>query len=207
MIVDFKLIFSASLPQSSIFMGHFSLKAKFLFVRSTWMVWSFHFLFTLLLHTLLVAFPFDSGGSLDNYGIIPEDILGQLTVGIVKGLQYLWTLKIMHRDLKPSNILVNTQGFVKLCDFGVSVQLIDSIARTYIGTSAYMSPERLKGENYRMRAEIWSLGVLMFELVSGTFPYKSASNTTNVRKCCNPCFVFCHVYAQYENVCSFSRSS
>ena len=129
-----------------------------------------------------------SGGSLDKYGVIPEDILGQLTVGIVKGLQYLWTLKIMHRDLKPSNILVNSQGFVKLCDFGVSVQLINSIARTYIGTSAYMAPERLKGENYRMRAEIWSLGVLMFELVSGCFPYKSATNTSNVKLCLFHCF-------------------
>lgn len=85
----------------------------------------------------------------------------------------------MHRDLKPSNILVNSQGRVKLCDFGVSVQLIDSIARTYIGTSAYMAPERLKGEEYRMRAEVWSLGVLIFELVSGTFPYKSARDTSS----------------------------
>ena len=120
-----------------------------------------------------------TGGSLEKYGVIPEAILGQIVVSIVKGLQHLWTQKIMHRDLKPSNILVNTQGRVKLCDFGVSVQLIDSIARTYIGTSAYMAPERLRGENYRMRAEVWSLGVLTFELVSGTFPYKSARDSAS----------------------------
>ena len=111
--------------------------------------------------------------------MIPEAILGQIVVSIVKGLQYLWTQKIMHRDLKPSNILVNTQGRVKLCDFGVSVQLIDSIARTFVGTSAYMAPERLRGEDYRMRAEVWSLGVLIFELVSGTFPYKSARDSAS----------------------------
>ena len=116
---------------------------------------------------------------MDKYGVIPEAILGQIVVSIVKGLQYLWTQKIMHRDLKPSNILVNTQGRVKLCDFGVSVQLIDSIARTFVGTSAYMAPERLRGEDYRMRAEVWSLGVLIFELVSGTFPYKSARDSAS----------------------------
>ena len=118
---------------------------------------------------------------MDKYGVIPEPILGQVAVSIVKGLQYLWTLKVMHRDLKPSNILVNTQGRVKLCDFGVSVQLIDSIAKTYIGTSAYMAPERLMGDTYRMRAEVWSLGVLLFELVSGRFPYKSAHSSSSVR--------------------------
>ena len=85
----------------------------------------------------------------------------------------------MHRDLKPSNILVNSQGRVKLCDFGVSVQLINSIARTYIGTSAYMAPERLLGEDYRLRADVWSLGVLLFELVCGRFPYKSAQDTSS----------------------------
>lgn len=116
---------------------------------------------------------FMDGGSLDYYGQIPETILARIAVSVVKGLNYLWSLKIMHRDVKPSNILVNTQGQVKLCDFGVSVQLVTSIARTYVGTNVYMSPERLQGEGYSIHSEVWSLGVTLYELAIGRFPYES----------------------------------
>jgi mitogen-activated protein kinase kinase 5 len=116
---------------------------------------------------------FMDGGSLDTYKDIPENILGPISVSIVRGLQYLWSFKIMHRDVKPSNILVNTKGEVKLCDFGVSVQLIDSIAKTFIGTNAYMAPERIKGEEYSIHSEVWSLGVSLFEMAAGSFPYDS----------------------------------
>ena len=76
----------------------------------------------------------------------------------MKGLSYLWSLKILHRgnalyirecliiallpslaDIKPSNMLVNSHGHVKLCDFGVSVQLLNSLTKTFIGTNAYMA--------------------------------------------------------------------
>jgi mitogen-activated protein kinase kinase 5 len=113
------------------------------------------------------------GGSLDTYGQIEERVLGPISVSIVQGLQYLWSLKIMHRDVKPSNILVNTQGQTKLCDFGVSVQLIDSIAKSFIGTNAYMAPERIKGLDYSINSEVWSLGVSLFEMAAGSFPYES----------------------------------
>lgn len=56
------------------------------------------------------------------------------------GLIYLYDEhRIIHRDLKPSNVLVNSQGQIKLCDFGVSGQLINSVADTFVGTSSYMS--------------------------------------------------------------------
>ncbi|XP_059367667.1 dual specificity mitogen-activated protein kinase kinase 5-like isoform X2 [Carassius carassius] len=66
---------------------------------------------------------FMDGGSLDVYWRIPEHVLGRIAVAVVKGLTYLWSLKILHRDVKPSNMLVNTQGQIKLFDFGVSTQL------------------------------------------------------------------------------------
>ncbi|XP_060767104.1 dual specificity mitogen-activated protein kinase kinase 5 isoform X2 [Neoarius graeffei] len=82
---------------------------------------------------------FMDGGSLDVYRRVPEHVLGRIAVAVVKGLTYLWSLKILHRDVKPSNMLVNTRGQVKLCDFGVSTQLVNSIAKTYVGTNAYMA--------------------------------------------------------------------
>lgn len=123
---------------------------------------------------IFICTEFMDGGSLDKYEHVPEQILGPISVSVVRGLQYLWSLKIMHRDVKPSNILVNTQGQIKLCDFGVSVQLIDSIARTFIGTNAYMAPERINGQDYSIHSEVWSLGVSLFELAVGHFPYQSA---------------------------------
>ncbi|CAI8006468.1 Dual specificity mitogen-activated protein kinase kinase 5 [Geodia barretti] len=111
------------------------------------------------------------GGSLDGYGAIPEPVLGRIIVGVVKGLNYLWSLKIMHRDIKPSNVLVNTQGCVKLCDFGVSVQLLTSLTKTFIGTNAYMAPERILGGEYGIHSEIWSLGLSTLEMALGRFPY------------------------------------
>ncbi|KAK7795949.1 hypothetical protein U0070_013440 [Myodes glareolus] len=84
------------------------------------------------------------GGSLDQVlkeaKRIPEDILGKVSIAVLRGLAYLREKhQIMHRDVKPSNILVNSRGEIKLCDFGVSGQLIDSMANSFVGTRSYMS--------------------------------------------------------------------
>ncbi|KAA6414941.1 MAG: STE STE7 MEK1 kinase [Lasallia pustulata] len=75
-------------------------------------------------------------GSLDriskNFGPVRVDILGKLAEAILSGLNYLYEVhRIMHRDIKPSNVLVNSRGFIKLCDFGVSGELVNSIADTF----------------------------------------------------------------------------
>ena len=57
----------------------------------------------------------------------------------MQGLNYLHQRKIIHRDIKPSNILISREGVVKLCDFGVSGELVDSMAGTFTGTSFYMA--------------------------------------------------------------------
>lgn len=115
-------------------------------------------------------------GSIDRYGKIPQNVLGRIAVAVVKGLHYLWNLKIIHRDVKPNNMLVNTKGQVKLCDFGVSIQLVNSIAKTYVGTNAYMAPERIKGDEYGIHSDVWSLGLSLVEMSTGRFPYPSQSN-------------------------------
>uniref|UniRef100_A0A8C4F5H2 mitogen-activated protein kinase kinase n=1 Tax=Dicentrarchus labrax TaxID=13489 RepID=A0A8C4F5H2_DICLA len=103
--------------------------------------------------------------------ICTEFMDGEYSHAVVKGLTYLWSLKILHRDVKPSNMLVNTRGQVKLCDFGVSTQLVNSIAKTYVGTNAYMAPERISGEQYGIHADVWSVGISFMELALGMFPY------------------------------------
>lgn len=73
---------------------------------------------------------------------------------MVAGLSYLREKhQIMHRDIKPSNMLVNSRGEIKICDFGVSGQLIDSMANSFVGTRSYMSPERLQGTHYTVKED------------------------------------------------------
>lgn len=83
-------------------------------------------------------------GSLDSiyskHGPIDVAVCGKVVVTVIHGLSYLYeSFRIIHRDVKPSNILVNRRGQIKLCDFGVSGELINSIADTFVGTSTYMS--------------------------------------------------------------------
>ncbi|CAL7948680.1 dual specificity mitogen-activated protein kinase kinase 4 [Xylocopa sonorina] len=107
---------------------------------------------------------------------IPERILGKITVATVKALNYLKEkLRIIHRDVKPSNILLDRHGNIKLCDFGISGQLVDSIARTRdAGCRPYMAPERIdpqRAKGYDVRSDVWSLGITLMEIATGYFPY------------------------------------
>uniref|UniRef100_A0A8C4QJ67 mitogen-activated protein kinase kinase n=1 Tax=Eptatretus burgeri TaxID=7764 RepID=A0A8C4QJ67_EPTBU len=110
---------------------------------------------------------------------IPEDILGKIAVSIVKALEHLHSkLQVIHRDVKPSNVLINTQGRVKMCDFGISGYLVDSVAKTLdAGCKPYMAPERINPElnqkGYNVKSDIWSLGITMMELAVLHFPYES----------------------------------
>ncbi|XP_015608031.1 dual specificity mitogen-activated protein kinase kinase dSOR1 isoform X1 [Cephus cinctus] len=122
-----------------------------------------------------ICMEYMDGGSLDlilkKAGRIPESILGTITAAVLKGLSYLRDKHaIMHRDVKPSNILVNSAGEIKICDFGVSGQLIDSMANSFVGTRSYMSPERLQGTHYSVQSDIWSLGLSLVEMAIGMYP-------------------------------------
>lgn len=114
--------------------------------------------------------------SMDQNQRIPESILAKITVATVHALNYLKEkLKIIHRDVKPSNILLHGRGDIKLCDFGISGQLVDSIARTKdAGCRPYMAPERIdpqRAKGYDVRSDVWSLGITLMEVATGRFPY------------------------------------
>lgn len=104
-------------------------------------------------------------------GRIHENITGKISASVVKGLSYLKDEhKILHRDVKPSNMLVNSRGEVKLCDFGVSGMLINSLANSFVGTRSYMSPERLNGSEYSVQSDVWSFGISLVEISIGRYP-------------------------------------
>lgn len=124
------------------------------------------------------------GGSIDKLysGGIPENVLKKITYCTVMGLKELKDKhNIIHRDVKPTNVLANSRGQVKICDFGVSGNLVASIAKTNIGCQSYMAPERISGGSfmaagasdgtYSVQSDIWSLGLSIIECAMGQYPY------------------------------------
>lgn len=79
--------------------------------------------------------------------------------------------KIIHRDLKPENIVM-CFGMVKICDFGWSTEIQGTMRETFCGSPLYISPELLKGELYDEKVDLWALGILGFELITGTIPFQ-----------------------------------
>lgn len=130
--------------------------------------------------TISIAMEYCEGGSLDSIykevkrlgGRTGEKVLGKIAEGVLRGLTYLHTRRIIHRDIKPSNILLCRDGAVKLCDFGVSGDFgTKGEANTFIGTSYYMAPERITGQAYTITSDVWSTGVTLLEVAQHRFPF------------------------------------
>ena len=82
---------------------------------------------------------------------------------------------IIHRDIKPENIMINDENEVRLIDFGLSKASSKNKMQTMCGTPFYMAPEVIKS-SYNTKADIWSLGVLLYTLVSGYLPFQGTNN-------------------------------
>lgn len=121
------------------------------------------------------------------FGPVRVDVLGKITESVLGGLVYLYeTHRIMHRDIKPSNILVNSRGNIKLCDFGVATETVNSIADTFVGTSTYMAPERIQGGAYTVRSDVWSVGLTVMEVAVGRFPFDASDSAAGDRASAGP---------------------
>lgn len=134
-----------------------------------------------------IALEYMDGGSLADVlrvrKSIPEPILSCVVKKLLRGLSYLHGVRhLVHRDIKPANLLMNLKGEPKITDFGISAGLENSMAMcaTFVGTVTYMSPERIQNENYSYPADIWSLGLALFECGTGEFPYTANDGPVNL---------------------------
>jgi len=123
---------------------------------------------------------FDLHDILDYTSPLSPIISSLLVREIAKGLEYTHNKGVIHRDIKPSNILLSRAGEVKLIDFGVAKDEAPSkltITGMIIGTPSYMSPEQANGEKVNHQSDIYSLGVLFYEILTGFKPYSGDTNT------------------------------
>jgi serine/threonine-protein kinase len=113
-------------------------------------------------------------------GPVPVDDAVRYVDGILEALEYSHRAGVVHRDIKPGNVMVTDAGQVKVMDFGIARAVSDSsstVAETtaIIGTAAYFSPEQAKGEPVDARADLYSTGVVLYELLTGRQPFRGES--------------------------------
>ncbi|MBV9265085.1 MAG: serine/threonine protein kinase [Acidobacteriaceae bacterium] len=108
---------------------------------------------------------------------LPIDRAVRITIGICDALEYIHTHGVVHRDLKPENIMVDADDNVKLIDFGIAGhegarRLTFAKLSNVMGTPDYISPEQVKGKRGDGRSDIYALGVMLYEMLTGETPFK-----------------------------------
>ena len=102
----------------------------------------------------------------------------QLFIQVVNAVNFLHKNDLIHRDIKPENILLfnkkkeKNNFLVKLCDFGWCVKLDGETRKTFCGTTEYMSPELIEHRGYNKEIDVWSLGILLYEMIHGYSPFR-----------------------------------
>lgn len=118
--------------------------------------------------------------------VMPEERVGRIAVQICRALREAHLLEVIHRDLKPANIFLTTHGddedFVKVLDFGLVKQLSErpeeQLTQTglFMGSPKYMAPEQIQGGHVDARTDVYSLGIMMYEMLTGKVPFERATS-------------------------------
>lgn len=138
------------------------------------------------LNNVYIFMEYFENGDLCKYlggNALEEKKVNNFSIQIKNGLQYLYTQNIVHRDIKPQNILVSNDKILKIIDFGLSknININNEIMDTICGSPMYMAPEIIKTKNYTIKSDIWSFGVIIYEMVYGYTPLR-ATNIFNLIK-------------------------
>ncbi len=117
---------------------------------------------------------------IDYMAPLPPALAALITLDIARGLEYIHTRNIIHRDIKPGNILLSYGGDVKLIDFGIARDEISTrltLTGMIVGTPAYMAPEQANDGTLNARSDLFSLGILLYEMLTGLKPFRGENNT------------------------------
>lgn len=155
-------------------------------------------------HILSIFMEYITGGSVTDqireYGPLTENVCRSYLRQILEGLVYLHSLEIVHRDIKASNILRDGDGNVKLTDFGTlkRLQVIRAKSKSggvdpeaWTGNPHHLAPEVITGDGFGRKADIWSLGCTVIEMLTGKLPWHELSRDSVVSKIKSHSFPFC----------------
>ncbi len=144
-----------------------------------------------------IVMEYVGGGTLERHctpdALLPFDRLVEMVFKCTRALDYAHRMGITHRDIKPANILLANgtggqgPGDIKVSDFGASIHATDD-TRTQVsgvGSPAYMSPQQVREQALDHRTDIWSLGVVMYQLLAGRLPFQATSNYGMIHQICN----------------------
>eukprot|EP00005_Dracoamoeba_jomungandri_P011968 CAMPEP_0174276428 /NCGR_PEP_ID=MMETSP0439-20130205/60378_1 /TAXON_ID=0 /ORGANISM="Stereomyxa ramosa, Strain Chinc5" /LENGTH=582 /DNA_ID=CAMNT_0015368651 /DNA_START=819 /DNA_END=2567 /DNA_ORIENTATION=+ len=129
---------------------------------------------------LYLVLQYCEGGDFSKYlkeaGRLPESLARHFLCELAEGLKFLHSKNIIHRDLKPQNLLLTSRdprnAHLKIADFGFArIIAPQSVAETYCGSPLYMAPEVLRGKKYDAKADLWSVGVIFYEMLTGRPPF------------------------------------
>ncbi len=140
--------------------------------------------------SIYIAMEFLEGSALNEYGdsgLMGSEQVVDLGIQVAEALDYASQKGIIHRDVKPTNIIINPDGQAKLTDFGIArienpLDQQQTQIGEILGTPAYMSPEQVKGQQVDNRSDLFSLGIILYELCTGKKPFAGGSMMATFRE-------------------------
>jgi len=128
-----------------------------------------------------VVMEYVAGGTLEQYcakdTLLPSSSVMEIIFKCCRALEYAYSNGVIHRDVKPANVLVAGGTDIKITDFGAALHAtLDSTMVTGVGSPAYMSPEQVREEEVSQQSDIYSLGVMMYQMLSGQLPYDARNH-------------------------------